>query len=80
MAKKDFGLTDEQVESEIVRLNESEEVALARYAARLKYKRRQYLYQLRDLEKRGKALMEAGITKEMLKKMYDESEEEESEG
>lgn len=75
MAKKDFGLTDEQVESEIARLNESEEVALAIYAARLKYNRRQYLYQLRDLEKRGKALMEAGITKEMLKKMYDESEE-----
>lgn len=80
MAKKEMGLTDEQVESEIVRLNESEAVALARYAARLKYKRRQYLYQLRDLEKRGKALMEAGITKEMLKKMYDESEEDESEG
>ena len=74
MAKKDFGLTDEQVESEIARLNGSEEVALARYAARLKYKRRQYLYQLRDLEKRGKALMEAGITREMLERMYDEAE------
>lgn len=80
MAKKEMGLTDEQVESEIVRLNESEEVALARYALRLKNRRRQYLYNLRDLEKKGKALMEAGITKEMLKKMHDEMEDDESEG
>lgn len=77
MAKKDYGLTDEQVEAEIVRLNESEAVALARFATRLKNRRRQYLYNLRDLEKKGKALMEAGITREMLQKMYDESIEEE---
>lgn len=74
MAKKDYGLTDEQVEAEIVRLNESEAVALARFATRLKNRRRQYLYNLRDLEKKGKALMEAGITREMLERMYDESE------
>jgi hypothetical protein len=71
---KDYGLTDEQVEAEIVRLNASEAVALARYATRLKNRRRQYLYNLRDLEKKGKALMEAGITKEMLEKMYNETE------
>ena len=76
MAKKDYGLTDEQVEAEIVRLNESEAVALARFATRLKNRRRQYLYNLRDLEKKGKALMEAGITREMLERMYDETEEE----
>lgn len=74
MAKKDYGLTDEQVEAEIVRLNESEAVALARFATRLKNRRRQYLYNLRDLEKKGKALMEAGITREMLERMYDEAE------
>ena len=52
MATKYEGfLTDEQVEQEIERLNASEAVALARREARLRYKRRQYLYQLRDLEK-----------------------------
>ncbi len=63
-------LTDEEVEREIERLNASEAVALARREARLKYKRRQYLYQLRDLEKKGKALLRAGITREVLDAMY----------
>jgi hypothetical protein len=77
MAKKDYGLTDKQVEEEIARLNESEAVAIARFAARLKNRRRQYMYNLRDLEKKGKALLEAGITREMLERMYNEVEEEE---
>lgn len=68
---KEF-LTDEQVEQEIERLNASPEVALARRYQRLKYRRRQYLYQLRDLEKRGKALEEAGITREVLDEMCGE--------
>lgn len=63
-------LTDEEVEQEIARLNASEAVALARREQRLRYKRRQYLYQLRDLEKKGKALMEAGITREALDLIY----------
>lgn len=63
-------LTDEEVEREIERLNASEAVALARREARLKYKRRQRLYQLRDLEKKGKALLAAGITREILDSMY----------
>ena len=58
---KDF-LTDEQVEMEIARLLESEEVQLAKKETRIKYKRRQYLYQLRSLEKRGKQLKAEGIT------------------
>ena len=72
MAKKKYEgfLTDEQVEAEIARLQESEYVSLARYEARMKYKRRQALYSLRDLEKKGKAMAEAGITREMLKQMY----------
>ena len=71
MATKYEGfLTDEQVEAEIERLSASEAVALARREARLKYRRRQFLYQLRDLEKKGKALMEAGITREVLDDMY----------
>lgn len=60
-------LTDEQVEMEIQRLNESPAVLLARQEQRLKYKKRQYLYTLRFLEKRGKQLMEQGITYEMMK-------------
>ena len=73
---KDYGLTDEQVEKEIERLNASEAVALARHEQRLKYRRRQYLYQLRDYEKKGKALMEAGITRKMLDEMYKSCNEE----
>ena len=52
-----------------------EAVALARREARLKYRRRQFLYQLRDLEKKGKALMEAGITREVLDSMYENCDE-----
>lgn len=71
MATKYEGfLTDEQVEEEIEKLSASEAVALARREARLRYKRRQYLYQLRDLEKKGKALLAAGITREVLDAIY----------
>lgn len=74
MANKYEGfLTDEEVEKEIERLSQSDFVALARREARLKYKRRQFLYQLRDLEKKGKALIEAGITREVLDAMYSDS-------
>ena len=74
MATKYEGfLTDEEVEKEIERLSQSELVALARREARLKYKRRQFLYQLRDLEKKGKALVEAGITREVLDAMYNDN-------
>jgi hypothetical protein len=77
MATKYEGfLTDEQVEQEIERLNASEAVALARRKARLEYRRRQYLYQLRDLEKKGKALLAAGITREVLDSMYENCDEE----
>lgn len=74
---KEFGLTDEQVEQEIERLTKSPLVALARYEHRIRYRRRQYLYQLRDLEKKGKALEKAGINMEVLNAMaeledYDE--------
>lgn len=68
--KETVWLTDEEVEKEIERLTASPAVALARREARLKYKRRQYLYTLRDLEKKGKALLDAGITREVLDAMY----------
>ena len=63
---KEFGLSDEQVEQEIERLRQSPLVALARREQRLRYKRRQFLYQLRDLEKKGAALMKAGIDMDVL--------------
>lgn len=60
MASDKF-LTDEMVEQEIARLTESPYVKLARAEQRIKYRRRQYLYQLRDLEKRGKKLESEGF-------------------
>ena len=77
MKEKDYGLSDEQVEAEIARLNASEAVALARYEQRLKYRRRQYLYQLRDYEKKGKALLKAGMTRDVLEALYKNCSEEE---
>jgi hypothetical protein len=74
--KETVWLTDEEVEKEIERLTASPAVALARREARLKYKRRQFLYNLRDLEKKGKALMAAGITREVLDSMYSDCDEE----
>ena len=62
-------LTDEQVEMEISRLNASEEVQLARHETRIKNRRRQYMYQLRCLEKRGKQLIDAGITMENMEEV-----------
>jgi len=65
---KDF-LTDEQVELEIERLSESPAVMLAKQEQRIKYRRRQYMYQLRYFEKRGKELMAQGITLNNLAEM-----------
>ena len=62
-------LTDEQVEAEIERLRKSPFVALARKEERMKYRQRQSLYTLRNLEKKGRALDAAGITSEMLDAM-----------
>ena len=59
-------LSDEQVELEIQRLQSSEDVKLANRYERVMKRRRKYLYWLRQAEKRGKALREAGITMEML--------------
>ena len=58
---KEF-LTDAEVEMEIERLKDSPYVKLARKELRIQYKRRQALYQLRNLEKRGKQLEKMGVT------------------
>lgn len=72
-------LTDDCVEAEIERLTTSPEVRLARQEQRLKYKRRQYVYQLRNLEKRGRELMAQGVTTENMEQMLFGVEGEESE-
>ena len=72
-------LTDEAVELEIAKLQQSDYVKLARKEMRLKYKRRQCLYQLRNLEKRGKELAKAGITPENIEAMIAIAEAEEKE-
>lgn len=65
---KDF-FTDEQVELEIERLRESEYVKLARKEQRIKNRRRQTMYTLRNFEKRGKELARQGVTMESLDEM-----------
>lgn len=62
-------LTDEQVEQEIAKLQESPLVKLARKEERIRYQRRQYLYTLRMYEKKGKELSKSGITMELLEKL-----------
>ena len=69
MAEK---LTDEQVQQEIDRLNKSEYVKLSQKEIAVRYRRRQRLYQLRNHERRGMALANAGITMELLDQMDDE--------
>lgn len=68
-------LTDEQVEQEIERLRKSEYVALARKEQRIRYQRRQVLYNLRNLEKKGRELEKAGMTMELLDELGRDGEE-----
>lgn len=70
---KDF-MTDEAVEEEIERLRGSALVALARREERIRYRRRQYMYQLRAYEKKGKQLEASGITMEYLDSLVEETE------
>lgn len=57
-------MTDEQVEQEITRLQESELVKLAKKEERIKMRRRQAMYNLRFLERRGRQLAAEGYTLE----------------
>lgn len=74
MAAREF-LTDEAVEEEIERLRNSPHVALARREERIRNRRRQYMYQLRAFEKKGKQLEAEGITMEYLDSLCQETEE-----
>lgn len=55
-------MTDEQVDEEILRLQGSYHVKLARREEAIRNRKRQYMYQLRMYEKKGKALEAQGIT------------------
>lgn len=72
---KEF-MSDEMVEEEILRLQNSPLVRLARREEAIRNRRRQYMYQLRMYEKKGKALEAQGVTMEELEEMagdlYDE--------
>ena len=59
-------LTDEAVEEEIIRLQASPLVKLARRKEAIRNRRRQYMYQLRMYEKKGRELQAQGITLEEL--------------
>ena len=63
-------LTDEQVEREIARLQQSPYVKLANQERRMRERRRMYLYGLRQLEKKGRELEQSGVTAETLRSMY----------
>lgn len=65
-------LSDEQVEAEIEKLKKSDFVKLAKKEEQIRYRRRQYLYGLRQYEKKGKELAKAGITIEMLESIDNE--------
>lgn len=72
---RDF-LTDEAVEEEIARLQASPLVALARREERIRNRRRQYMYQLRAYEKKGRQLEADGITLAYLEDLGADMEEE----
>ena len=59
-------MSDEMVDEEILRLQNSYHVKLARREEAIRNRRRQYMYQLRMYEKKGKALEAMGITLEEL--------------
>ena len=62
-------MTDEAVEEEILRLQTSPHVKLARREEAIRNRRRQYMYQLRMYEKKGIALEAQGVTMEELEEM-----------
>lgn len=63
-------MPDELVEAEISRLLESPDVQLAKKELALINRRKQYMYKLRSLEKRGKRLRAEGWTEEVLELKY----------
>lgn len=62
-------MTDEMVDQELARLLASPHVKLAKRAEAIRNRKRQYVYQLRSYEKKGKALEAQGITMEELEEI-----------
>lgn len=62
-------LNDEAVEQEISRLMDSDYVKLAKNERYVRNKRRQCMYNLRCMEKRGKMLEAEGITMDYLRSL-----------
>lgn len=67
-------ITEDAVEQEIQRLQQSEMVKLAQLEQRVKMKRRKYMYDLRWMEKRGKELAAAGYTMTNLRDIMETAE------
>lgn len=67
MARKQW--TDEEVEIEIHRLQHSADVKLAKKEQNIKNRRRQQMWTLQYMEKRGKQLRAMGITSENIEAM-----------
>ena len=61
---------EELIDSEIERLKQSDAVKLAQKERRLQMRKRQYLADLRWLEKRGKSLIADGWTADTLELSY----------
>lgn len=62
-------IPDEMLDEEILRLQNSPHVKLARREENIRNRKRNYMYQLRMYEKKGKALEAQGITLESLEEM-----------
>lgn len=62
-------IPDEMLDEEILRLQNSPHVKLARREENIRNRKRNYMYQLRMYEKKGKALEAQGITLESLDEM-----------
>ena len=62
-------IPDEMLDEEILRLQNSHHVKLARREENIRNRKRNYMYQLRMYEKKGKALEAQGITLESLEEM-----------
>lgn len=62
-------IPDDMLDEEILRLQNSPHVKLARREENIRNRKRNYMYQLRMYEKKGKALEAQGITLESLDEM-----------
>jgi hypothetical protein len=69
MARTNKKWTDDAVEAEIARLEESEFVKLARKEKQIKYRRKQYMWNMQYMEARGKQLASNGVTFENMEEV-----------